>query len=348
MPNVYRYFSSTLDGALLGRSGAVLSSAQARFGGGSVLCANGAHIEAPQIDATHLSMDSGDFTIEGFSYLLSKPSTFPALVSNFSSFSSNSIAIYAGGSTGSETRYLVAITNSGFPNITSTSTIVYNQWQHWALTRLGNVFTLWIQGTSQGSATIAANLTSSIGWTFGNSRDLLSSSFINGHLNWIRIKKGIALYTAPFTPPSVAFGTNSGGDATWSNTSLVAPLDSQFALPARGLQNGAGRFAQFASPAFSASGFSVLPLMYRIDYGGRGKIYGTVKIKSATPIPVARAVRLIRDVDGVCVSEVWSDPATGYYEFVGFDPRVRYTVLTYDYTNNYRAVVADNLTAEVI
>lgn len=87
-------------------------------------------------------------------------------------------------------------------------------------------------------------------------------------------------------------------------------------------------------------------MLRRVDYGGNGRVYGTVNIKGTPNVPVARRVRLIRDLDGVCVSEVWSDPVTGAYDFRGFDPLQRYTVLAYDYQQNFRAVVADNLTPE--
>ena len=86
---------------------------------------------------------------------------------------------------------------------------------------------------------------------------------------------------------------------------------------------------------------------YRVrdmQYGGAGTVTGTVKVKG-TPnnIPVARKVRLIRDVDAICIREVWSDAVTGEYTFSWVDQHVSYTVLSYDYTENFRAVVADRV-----
>jgi hypothetical protein len=81
-----------------------------------------------------------------------------------------------------------------------------------------------------------------------------------------------------------------------------------------------------------------------MQYGGEGTVTGTVKVKG-TPnnTPVARKVRLIRDVDAICIREVWSDPVTGEYTFSEIDQTVSYTVLSYDYTENFRAVVADRV-----
>ena len=78
---------------------------------------------------------------------------------------------------------------------------------------------------------------------------------------------------------------------------------------------------------------------------GIGRVRGTVKEKS-TPsnIPLARRVRLIREVDGMVVREMWSDAVTGAYDFQWVDETQTYTVLSYDHAHNYRAVVADNLT----
>ncbi len=82
-----------------------------------------------------------------------------------------------------------------------------------------------------------------------------------------------------------------------------------------------------------------------MQHGGDGTITGTVKV-AGTPnnIPVSRKVRLIRDVDALCIRETWSDPVSGVYTFAEIDRTVSYTVLSYDYTENFRAVVADRVT----
>ena len=82
-------------------------------------------------------------------------------------------------------------------------------------------------------------------------------------------------------------------------------------------------------------------------WGGRGRVYGTVKIKGTPDYAVARRVRLFRDRDAVCVGEVWSHPTTGAYEFTHVDETQQYTVISYDYLASFRAV-ADNLTPEIM
>lgn len=85
-----------------------------------------------------------------------------------------------------------------------------------------------------------------------------------------------------------------------------------------------------------------------VSYGGGGRVSGTIKVKGTPNAPVSRRVRLIRDIDAVCVGETWSDPVTGAYEFTLVDRRVTYTALAYDYTEVFRAVAADRLVAEAM
>lgn len=82
--------------------------------------------------------------------------------------------------------------------------------------------------------------------------------------------------------------------------------------------------------------------------GGNGKITGTTKVKGSPDVAVSRRVRLIRERDGICIREAWSDPTTGAYQFLNINPAVVYTVITYDHTKNYRAVIADGLVPEIM
>lgn len=81
---------------------------------------------------------------------------------------------------------------------------------------------------------------------------------------------------------------------------------------------------------------------------GVGKIAGTVKVKQgAINKPIRRRVRLIRESDGLVVRETWSDAVTGAYSFEGLNTSYQYTVVSYDYTRDFRAVIADAVRAEV-
>lgn len=84
-------------------------------------------------------------------------------------------------------------------------------------------------------------------------------------------------------------------------------------------------------------------------HGGRGRITGTVK-RDADPVdlPLRRRVRIHREVDGMMLRATWSDATTGAYLFTDINPAIKYTVISYDHEHNYRAVVADNITPDVM
>ena len=88
--------------------------------------------------------------------------------------------------------------------------------------------------------------------------------------------------------------------------------------------------------------------LYDTYYGGKGRISGSTQVKGTPNYPVSRRVRLIREVDGVMIREQWSDPVTGAYSFDNIDATQKYTVITYDYQHSFRAVVADNLTPDLM
>lgn len=84
-----------------------------------------------------------------------------------------------------------------------------------------------------------------------------------------------------------------------------------------------------------------------IHFSGHGVIAGTVKEKGQPDQPLVRRVQLISENTCVLVAETWSD-TTGAYRFELIDPAQRYTVVSYDYKQMYRAVIADNLRPEMM
>lgn len=79
-----------------------------------------------------------------------------------------------------------------------------NEWNHIALVRYGNVFTLYVNGQVSVSATLNRELTFLYGSAFGKS--YIGSSFGNnnfiGNIDDVRISKGLAHYTSTFSVPT--------------------------------------------------------------------------------------------------------------------------------------------------
>ena len=84
-----------------------------------------------------------------------------------------------------------------------------------------------------------------------------------------------------------------------------------------------------------------------IHFSGHGFIVGTVKEKGQPDQPLVRRVQLISENTRVLVAETWSDTGAQLPIRTG-GPAQRYTVVSYDHKQMYRAVIADNLRPEMM
>lgn len=128
------------------------------------------------------------------------------------------------------------------------------------------------------------------------------------------------------TIPTVNLATQGMGDSTGRiNTAPMQALDGQ----------GVRRIA-------------LLPILGKRDiyFGGVGQVAGTVKNTPATP--VRRRVLLIEEATRAVIRETWSEAATGVYAFERVAMNTTYTVLSYDHTQAFRAVVADRVMPELM
>ena len=205
-------------------------------------------------------------------------------------------------------------------------------WHHIAVDRSGGVIMLFVDGVSQGTAADATTFTFTNGTLIGSRPD--GFGWYQGRIDDFRITIA-SRYSADFTPPGAIEYFN------WDDPANIAPSTAE-----------SYTFAPYAPPR-SVHLPTVAPdpisgIRGGTEYGGRGRIVGTVKNKGEpSDTPVYRRVRLFKDRDGQCVAETWSDPVTGAYAFENINPAHKYTALSYDHTGQFRAVVADNLTPEV-
>ena len=89
---------------------------------------------------------------------------------------------------------------------------------------------------------------------------------------------------------------------------------------------------------------------FDMEDAGAFRIVGTVKEKNTpTNTPLRRRVQLFNQRSGRRIRETWSNATTGAYTFndIKGGPE-RYFVVAFDYAENYRAVIADNLQAEAM
>jgi hypothetical protein len=154
-------------------------------------------------ETTSFGFGSGDFTIEAWAYLTTN-GVFNNIVSAGVD-SSNGYRLDI--NTSNNLRFLAYI-GSWTTVITGSTSLATGQWYHLAVTRNGNNFNLWVDGSSDAttvsnSGTIADPTTKTeVGAVTTNS---LNRSF-NGYLDDVRVTKGIARYTSNFTAPTAAHG----------------------------------------------------------------------------------------------------------------------------------------------
>ena len=152
-----------------------------------------------------LQFGTEDFTIDCWTYLLSRASYYPCLFSNLANWTTGSIGLFIGHNAASN-KYRVYI-DSASVLLTSTNNIIYNEWAHIALVRSGNDYKLYINGTNDGSgsSTSAINGNGS-NFFISASGDIGSHSSLYGYVDEFRVSKGIARWTTNFTPPTSPYG----------------------------------------------------------------------------------------------------------------------------------------------
>ena len=100
--------------------------------------------------------------------------------------------------------------------IVGTTTVPTGSWQHIALTRSGTNTRLFLNGIQEGSTYTDVN-----NYLNGESRPVIagsgyspgSDSPLDGYIDELRIIKGYAKWTGPFTPPNSAYNDDGVVDA---------------------------------------------------------------------------------------------------------------------------------------
>jgi len=174
---------------------AQISTAQSKFGGASIaLDGSGDYLTVP--NNADYAFGAADFTIEAWVYF-GNLTTFSTIASTRDA--TNSVTGWTLGVNASEQPYFY--TNAF--DITGNA-LAQNTWYHIAAARAGSSLQMYVNGAQVGSTFTDTkdytNQTLSIGSTVGG-----SVQFFNGYIDDLRITKGIARYTANFTPPTAPF-----------------------------------------------------------------------------------------------------------------------------------------------
>jgi hypothetical protein len=159
-----------------------------------------------------LALGTGDFTVETWVYLSSAPGDYAVIdcagTGQFG-FLINSTDIVAYASV--DQAYIF------------TATVSASAWHHIALCRVGTTLTCYLDGVSVGTpATTSYDFISPDTFNIGRNAGA-NNSFFNGYISNLRMVKGTAVYTAPFTPPTAPLTAISG-----TSLLLNTPDDANF------------------------------------------------------------------------------------------------------------------------
>ena len=168
---------------------AQISTAQSKFGGASIAFdGSGDYTSATSGD---FAFGTGDFTIESWVYL---QATNDRTIWGYASSNSGGIALFSD-SVGQRRIY---VGNSAW--IIVAGAFPVSTWFHAAVAREGSTLRLFQNGTLIGSGFNTTNFTAT---QFQVGASLYNSLW--GYIDDLRITKGVARYTANFTPPTAPF-----------------------------------------------------------------------------------------------------------------------------------------------
>lgn len=194
--------SGPLGLAVTGTGNAQISTAQSKFGGASLLLDGaGDYISAP--GGTQFNFGTGAWTVEFFIRTSQTDATWALMLAKALDTAGQFSLGYNHDGSGS-LRWVERLT----VRITATGTGFNDgNWHHIAITRSSNSVRMFLDGTQVGST-----YTSS--YSYGDSTTALrlgaygggvTGEEITGNVDDLRITKGVARYTANFTPPGAPF-----------------------------------------------------------------------------------------------------------------------------------------------
>lgn len=331
-----------------------IDTAQAKYGNASILFDGaGDYLEYANISAYEFG--TGDFTIECWvrfsAYSASYAGAYgAALVTQYKGDSGTPVGFQVRVN-GSASQYDTINVYTGTSDLYfSGAAIPLNTWTHIAVSRRSGSIRAFVDGVQRGSTVsnsdnFTASQTVSRPLRIGQLNDETFKFSLNGRLADVRIKKGEGLYVSNFTPPAQALPVS------------VTPSRKLNTVRGRSApSHPSGVFGSTPPAEYGKGNDAGQPLYFSVESGsvrdqitgvigvGIGRVKGTVKVSGSPNVAVERKVRLIRDKDGLVLREMWSDKVSGEYDFRYIDEAQSFSVLSYDYQNNYRAVIADNLT----
>jgi len=176
-------------------------------------------------DSTGFDFGSGDFTVEAWIYRASGSNRTGScvLAQSISGASSNSATFFGAGSDGLSI-YLSTSGTAWTNNIETGVAPTNNSWSHAVWQRRSNTLEIYLNGTLQ---TVVSGTAAFSGTVYNSSRAVTIGSqsggaFFTGYISNLKVTKGVALYSATFTPSSTPFTADANTQLLTCQTNLAA------------------------------------------------------------------------------------------------------------------------------
>jgi hypothetical protein len=189
----------------------------AKIGGSGYFDGSGDLLTAPNNAAFNIG--SGDFTYETWVYILSKPSTYSWFV-GYNDAATLAGSCFTFGLQGSSYLTFSGFYSSGAVDITTSSALTYNQWNHVAVSRSGSSFAVWVNGVRAATATSSVTFNSPPSSLFNIGSGAGGDSPTNGYLSDSRLLKGTCLYN----PANTTYTVPTAPLTNVTNTSILTNM----------------------------------------------------------------------------------------------------------------------------
>jgi hypothetical protein len=205
--------SSSYNHAISRQGNTVVSHAQKAFGTGSLYFDGAGDL---LVTPTHpgFAFGTGAFTVETWYRRTSRVHPYPRIWQfgpiNTSGWNTNQHwALADGHQVFAPTKFVLHVfarAGNASAFLVSQSDIQANRWYHLAVTRSGDTWRLFVDGVMEASGTWNGAPDNGVSNNFAlGGANYANDDFVNGHLDEVRITKGVARYTANFTPPTAPF-----------------------------------------------------------------------------------------------------------------------------------------------
>jgi hypothetical protein len=211
-----RFIDNSRNNFVITSSGNVgLSTSQYKFGGSSGLFDGTADYLTTKSDSS-FGFGTGDYTIEAWVYPTSirngENLIYATDVTGGTSFGFNQTQVYIGA-------------RGVAYDLQVTYTVVANVWTHLAATRQSGTVRIFANGSLISSGTVTRNCPQGPG-VIGD-YPTLTGNGLTGYIDELRVTKGVARYTANFTPPNAPF-PNSRAQILTKYVGLVGGVDDKY------------------------------------------------------------------------------------------------------------------------